>query len=194
MSIGGSSWDMRLPAGGRRRRGNFFIELLQTVLLALLLYGGVSLATDRVRVENISMQPTLYEDHLLLVNKLVYKVRQPTYGEVIIFHHTDNPPEDYVKRVIGLPGDEVWVKDGRVYVNGVRLNEPYIKEAPNYEDRWIVPEDHYFMLGDNRNNSSDSHIWGFVHRDKIIGRADFIYWPLQRAGSLLPPDTVLAAP
>jgi signal peptidase I len=92
----------RLARPGERgaAAAHFLIELLQTVVLALGLYIGVSLVTDRVRVENISMQPTLYADDLLLVNKVVYDVRPPTYGEIIVFHHSMNPPEDYVKRII----------------------------------------------------------------------------------------------
>ncbi|HZW03508.1 MAG TPA: signal peptidase I [Anaerolineaceae bacterium] len=180
----------RQNSGGPPR---FLVELLQTVLLALVLYIGVSLVTDRVRVENISMQPTLYENDLLLVNKIVYELREPTYGEVVIFHHTHNPPEDYIKRVIGLPGDTVLVADGVVRVNGVPLNEPYLKELPTYEGTWVVPDDSLFVLGDNRNMSSDSRVWGFVPMEELVGRADLIYWPPEKARLLLPRDIVRAA-
>lgn len=184
-------------AGYPRKSGDglsrFLVELLQTVLLALVLYIGVSVVTDRVRVENISMQPTLYENDLLLVNKVVYELRQPSYGEIIIFHHTHNPPEDYIKRVIGLPGDTVEVNDGVVMVNGVPLDEPYLKELPVYEGSWVVPEDSLFVLGDNRNLSSDSRVWGFVPMEELVGRADLIYWPPEKARLLLPPDIVRAA-
>jgi signal peptidase I len=171
----------------------FFIELLQTILLALVLYVGVSMVTDRVRVENISMQPTLYENDLLLINKMVYQMREPDYGEIIVFHHTYNPPQDYIKRVIGLPGDVVRVEGGKVLINEVPLKEPYLMEAPTYEGEWVVPEGHVFVLGDNRNLSSDSRVWGFVPEADIVGRADFQYWPPEKARLLLPPDIVTAA-
>ncbi len=152
-------------------------EIFKTVLLAVLLYFAISAVTDRVRVENISMQPTLNEGELLVVYKLAYRFGEPHRGDIIVFHHNRQPPEDYIKRVIGLPGDRVRVEGGQVYVNDIPLDEPYIAEPPFYTGEWVVPPDSLFVLGDNRNRSSDSRIWGFVPMNDVVGRAVLIYWP-----------------
>lgn len=152
-------------------------EIFKTVLLAVLLYFAISAVTDRVRVENISMQPTLNEGELLVVYKLAYRFGEPHRGDIIVFHHNRQPPEDYIKRVIGLPGDRVRVEGGQVYVNDIPLDEPYIAEPPFYTGEWVVPPDSLFVLGDNRNRSSDSRIWGFVPMSDVVGRAVLIYWP-----------------
>lgn len=152
-------------------------EIFKTVLLAVLLYFAISAVTDRVRVENISMQPTLNEGELLVVYKLAYRFGEPHRGDIIVFHHNRQPPEDYIKRVIGLPGDRVRVEGGQVYVNDIPLDEPYIAEPPAYTGEWAVPPDSLFVLGDNRNRSSDSRIWGFVPMNDVVGRAVLIYWP-----------------
>ncbi len=157
--------------------GEIFSEAIKTILLALVLYFAISTVTDRVRVENISMQPTLYEGELLVVYKWAYRFGQPYRGDIIVFHHNFQPPEDYIKRVIGLPGDEVTIRSGKVYINGEIINEPYIAASPSYEGSWNVPTGQLFVLGDNRNRSSDSHIWGFVPLSDVVGRAVVIYWP-----------------
>jgi len=152
-------------------------EALKTVLLALVLYFAISTVTDRVRVQNISMQPTLREGELLVVYKWAYRFGEIYRGDIIVFHHNRQPPEDYIKRVIGLPGDTVTIRDGQVYINSESIDEPYISAPPDYEGEWIVPEGGLFVLGDNRNRSSDSHIWGFVAMSDVVGRAVVIYWP-----------------
>jgi len=159
--------------------GEIFSEAFKTILLALVLYFAISTVTDRVRVENISMQPTLYEGELLVVSKWAYKFGQPHRGDIIVFHHNFQPPEDYIKRVIGLPDDEVTINGGKVYINGELVYEPYIASSPTYDGTWKVPADELFVLGDNRNRSSDSHIWGFVPMSDVVGRAILIYWPPQ---------------
>jgi len=139
------------------------------------------------------MKPTLQEGDLLLVNKLAYKWSEPKHGDVIVFHFQGSKNEDYIKRLIGLPGDEVRVENGIVYVNDHALNEPYIAAKPAYSGTWNVPEGQLFVLGDNRNNSSDSHHWGFVPMEDVVGKALFIYWPFDEARSLIIPDLVNAA-
>ena len=158
----------------------FVLEMVKTVALALIFYFAISAVTDRVRVENISMQPTLYEGQLLVVSKLSYVFGEPHRGDIIVFHHTQQPPEDYIKRVIGLPGDHVVIADGKVTVDGVVLDEPYIAAEPSYTGEWDVPDGQLFVLGDNRNRSSDSHVWGFVPENTVVGRAVVIYWPLDK--------------
>ncbi len=157
---------------------SFFSELLQTLLLAALLYFAIDAVFARVRVLNISMQPTLYEGNIVLVNKLAYKLGEMKTGDVVIFHDPNSHNEDFIKRLIGKPGDQVAVQNGEVYVNGVRLDEPYIAAEPAYAGTWQVPEDSIFVLGDNRNQSSDSHSWGFVPFPDVVGKALIVYWPL----------------
>lgn len=155
------------------------VDILQTLLLSFALYLIINAATARITVLSVSMQPTLYEQDFVLVNKLAYRFSSPTYGDVIVFDPPlPNETEPYIKRVIGLPGDIVMIKNRQVLVNSKLLEEPYIMAEPNYTGTWVVPEDHLFVLGDNRNNSSDSHQWGMVPMDSIIGKAEFIYFPI----------------
>lgn len=153
-------------------------EIVQTLLMAAVLYFAIDFCIARVRVENISMEPTFTEGELLMVNKLNYKFSEPERGDVVIFEAPVAPGKDYIKRMIGLPGDVVTVKDGKLYINGELINEPWVHEPISYSGEWIVPENQYFVLGDNRNHSSDSHSWGFVPRENLIGNAFFCYWPL----------------
>jgi len=180
---------------GDKRAGvlGFLVDTFETLLLALLLFLVINGVSSRVRVENISMKPTLQPGNLLLVNKLAYKWGEPKHGDVIVFHYQGSKNDDYIKRLIGLPGDVVTVKNRIVYVNDIGLTEPYIADLPAYEGSWTVPEGNVFVLGDNRNNSSDSHQWGFVDMKDIVGKALFIYWPLDAARSLTMPDLVKAA-
>lgn len=173
---------------------SFLIEMLQTLLLALVLYVLIDSVIARVRVENISMQPTLQAGEFLLVNKLSYRNNNSyQYGDIIVFHYPPHPQEDYIKRIIGRPGDTVVVREGRVEINGAALNEPYIAAPPNYSGSWTVPEGELFVLGDNRNQSSDSHSWGFVPTGNVVGKALVIYWPLNKLRVLSQPGVVNAA-
>ena len=177
----------------KQSRAGFWLDTLETILLALLLFLAINTVTSRVRVENISMEPTLQPGYLLIVNKLAYKLGEPKHGDIVVFHYMGDNNEGYIKRVIGLPGDEVKIENGTVYVNGIALNEPYIAAFPAYSGTWKVPEGSLFVLGDNRNNSSDSHQWGFVDLDDVVGKAVFIYYPFDVIGSLVIPDLVQAA-
>lgn len=176
----------------KKSRG-FWRDLIETVLMAVVLFLLLNAATSRVRVYNISMQPTLHEGNLLVVNKLAYKLGEPKRGDIIVFHYQGTVNEDYIKRVIGLPGDVVKIGDGIVRVNGQVITEPYIAELPGYTGTWKVPAGELFVLGDNRNHSSDSHDWGFVEQEWVVGRAIIVYWPLDRIRVLLSPDLVLAS-
>jgi signal peptidase I len=157
----------------------FLWEIVQTLLMAIILYFLIDTVVGRVRVENISMQPTLHEGEFILVNKLAYRLGNFHRGDIVVFHYPRDPAEDFIKRVIGLPGDTVVIENGQVMVNGQVLDEPYIKAPPQYTNTWQVPEGQVFVLGDNRNQSSDSHSWGFVPRANFVGKALVIYWPLQ---------------
>jgi signal peptidase I len=172
--------------------GRFVIDLLETLVLAVVLFVGINLASARVRVDGTSMVPTLQDGEFVLVNKLSYKFGEVERGDIIVFHYPKNPDEDLIKRVIGLPGDVVKVHDGHVYINNIMLNETYIADAPNYTNESQVPADNFFVLGDNRNNSSDSHSWGLLPREQIVGKAVVIYWPPPYWKLLQHPD-ILAA-
>ena len=173
---------------------SFWRDLFETILMALILFVIINTLTSRVKVFNISMQPTLKQGYLLLVNKMAYKLGEPKYGDIVVFHYNGDDKEDYIKRVIGLPGDKVDISGGVVRVNGNALTEPYIMEVPNYSGSWTVPAGELFVLGDNRNHSSDSHQWGFVQESWVVGKALFIYYPFDVIGSLSVDGLVRAAP
>jgi signal peptidase I len=181
------------PANGNFRAPlvAFLIELIQTLVLAGILYGMIDVVVARVRVENISMKPTLEPGEFLLVNKFAYKAGSLNRGDIVIFHY--NSTEDYIKRLIGLPGDRIEIQKGKVKVNDTVLDEPYIAAPPSYTGVWDVPAGSVFVLGDNRNSSSDSHSWGFVPLDKVIGKALVIYWPFKDAKILTHPTIVNAS-
>ncbi len=181
------------PAPESKSRG-FWRDMLETILMAVVLFLILNTITSRVRVYNISMQPTLKEGNLLVVNKMAYKLGSPKRGDIIVFHYQGTMNEDYIKRVIGLPGDRVEVSGGVVRINGQVITEPYLADLPNYAGVWTVPEGDLFVLGDNRNHSSDSHDWGFVHQNWVVGKAVVIYWPLDRIRLLTSPNLVQAAP
>jgi signal peptidase I len=153
-------------------------EIVETLLLALILYFAIDAVFARVRVENISMEHTLLPGDVLVVNKIAYKIGHYHTGDIVVFHNPNNEAEDYIKRLIGTPGDTVTIHGGQVAVNGAILTEKYISAPPNYEGDWKVPDNSVFVLGDNRNQSSDSHEWGFVPLRDIVGKALLIYWPL----------------
>ncbi len=136
-----------------------------------------------------SMENTIMPGDRLIGNRLAYLKEGPQRGDIVVFHYPDNEKELFVKRVIGLPGESVHIEDAKVYIDGVELEEPYLKEewtiATGTYD-FEVPEDCYLMLGDNRNNSKDARYWEnkYVNIDKILGKALFIYWPFSDFGSL----------
>jgi signal peptidase I len=185
---------------------NPWVETLKTIGLSVVLALGVrSFVADSRYIPSGSMLPTLQINDRLIIDKLSYRFSDPVRGDVVVF----NPPaqlerelvasgekkfqEAFIKRVIGLPGDRIEVKGGKVYINGKVLTEKYLGEPPRYQ--WssteltpdgIVPPGNYLVLGDNRNNSYDSHYWGFVPKDKIIDRAIVRFWPINRAGGITP--------
>jgi signal peptidase I len=129
------------------------------------------------------MLPTLKPGDRIFANKFIYRFREPKRQEIIVFKWPVNPKRRFIKRLIGLPGDEVKIVEGQVYINDKPLEEDYTLER-SYTDfpEVKVPKGHYFMLGDNRNNSEDSRFWGFVPRKNILGKAFVIFWPLDRMG------------
>jgi signal peptidase I len=168
-------------------------EIAQTVLLSAILFAAINLATIRILVQSVSMQPTLYESDRVLVNKLAYIFGAPARKDVIIFTPpVPNIDEPYIKRIIGLPGDLISITNGQVYVNDLPLQETYITAPPGYAGSWSVPPGHVFVLGDNRNNSYDSHFWGVVAIEAIIGKAEFVFWPFSHVKMLNPANASAA--
>ena len=184
------------PQPSSRAWVRFLLDVMETILLAAILFLVINAISARVRVEGHSMDNSLQDGEFVLVNRLAYRLGQPQRGDIIVFHHpTDQSQEDLIKRIIGLPGDNVRVEGGAVYVNGTRLKESYITpdRAPAYTDEQTVPDGELYVLGDNRNNSSDSHQWGFVPFKDVIGKAIIIYWPMQRLALIEHVDLVKAS-
>jgi signal peptidase I len=170
------------------------LDVVETLLLAAVLFFVINSVSARVRVDGFSMRPTLEDGELVLVNKLAYWLGQPKHGDIVVFRYPVNPSEDLIKRVIGLPGDVVKIQDGKLYINGLAVSEPYIAAAPEYYGEWVVPQGQLFVLGDNRNDSLDSHEWGVLPQTNVIGRAILIYWPPPEWNSLAVKNVVYAAP
>lgn len=187
--------DPNSDGSNEEKRGvwRILLDIFETVLLSILLFLAINAISARIRIESISMQPTLYEGDFVIVNKLAYKLGSPSRGDVIIFHYPPDPDkEPYIKRVIGLPGDTVHAANGKIYINDVPIDEPYINAPPNYIGTWTVPEGQLFVLGDNRNRSSDSHNWGMVPLENVIGKALVVYLPLSH-WQVLDQETAAAA-
>ncbi len=164
----------------KEKRSGFFrflVDILETLVLSVILFVSINVISARIRVDGASMQPTLVTGEYVIVSRLSYRLGTPQRGDIIVFHFPRDPSEEYIKRVIGLPGDEVEVNNGLVYVNGQPLDETYLKVKTNYTGAWRVPDGQLFVLGDNRNNSSDSHDWGTVPMDYVVGKAIVVYWP-----------------
>jgi signal peptidase I len=172
----------------------FVVDVLETLVLSVILFIAINAVSARIRVDGSSMEPTLHSGEFVIVNKISYKLNSPARGDIVVFHFPRDPEQEYIKRVIGLPGDEVSISEGNVFVNGQLLDEPYITSKPSYPGKWTVPDDHLFVLGDNRNNSSDSHNWGTVPMEYVIGKAVFVYWPPENLGLIEQTTTVSAAP
>lgn len=153
------------------------LDILETLFLAVVLYFGINAISARVRVDGFSMNPSLENGEYILVNKLAYRIGEPQRGDIVVFSFPLDPNQDLIKRVIGLPGETITVQEGKVSVNGILLEEPYIAAPPFYNGTWVVNEGQLFVLGDNRNESKDSHEWGLLPLENVIGKAVLIYWP-----------------
>jgi len=186
--------DQAVSKKGRSRVVRFIIDVAETLILSILLFVGINAISARIRVDGHSMEPTLQSGEFVIVNKLAYKFGTPESGDVIVFHYPRDPNQEYIKRIIGLPGDEVKISNGTVYLNEQPIQEPYIAAPPNYQSDWDVPTNSLFVLGDNRNNSSDSHNWGPVPMEYVIGKALVVYWPPEKWGLIQLPSSAKAAP
>lgn len=170
------------------RTGSLWRELLDTLILIAAIYTLVNLASGRYVVDGASMAPNFATGQVLIVSRVHYLLSDPQRGDIVVFHPPGRPTSEspYIKRVIGMPGDTVEIRDQLVYVNGEQLDEPYINEPCGSSCRdniWQLGANEYFVMGDNRNHSSDSR--GFrtpVTRKDIIGTAFVRYWPPQDWG------------
>lgn len=180
------------PKEEKTRARRALIDIFETLIIAVVLFVGINAVSARIRVDSYSMEPTLLKGNFVIVNKLAYQLGTPQRGDVVVFRYPPNPSEQYIKRVIGLPGDHIRINAGQVTINGEVLTEPYLNDSTVRGGDWQIPADSYFMLGDNRNNSSDSRVWGMVPVENLIGKAMLIYWPPDNWG-LLANDYVLAA-
>jgi len=169
------------------------IDILETLLLSVVLFFLINAVSARIRIDGSSMEPNLHHGEFVIVSKINYRFGEPERGDVVVFDFPRNITQEYIKRVIGLPGEHILVEDGNVYVNEIILSEPYLIMEPQYEGEWVVPEDTLFVLGDNRNNSSDSHTWGMVPMNNVIGEALVVYWPPSSWGLINGTNPVLAS-
>jgi signal peptidase I len=156
------------------------------VIFTLVIYVFVrTFLLENYRVIGSSMEPTLLEGQFLAINKLEYRFHGPDRGDIVVFRDPNNPGRNLIKRAIGLPGEVVEIRGGAVYVDGTALEEPYLPRLGAYSrPPSELGSQEYFVLGDNRNNSSDSHNWGPVHASRLVGHAWFCYWPPQHWGLL----------
>jgi signal peptidase I len=190
------AYNAYVSSSTRRERSNLPIALISfgasiSIIISLIIpFSFKTFIAEARYIPSGAMLPTLGLDDRLVIDKLNYRFHDPQRGDIVVFSPTEilkqqNLKDAFIKRVIGLPGETIQVKDNEVYINGQVLLESYIKDAPGYE--WgpvTVPPNSYAVLGDNRNNSYDSQYWGFVPRENIIGKANKIFWPLNRAGTL----------
>jgi signal peptidase I len=165
-------------------------EFAEVVVLAIILYFGISFAVQAVHVEGLSMFATLDDNDYLIANKIDYRLHPPQRGDIVILRPPTDNSKDFIKRVIALPGERLLIRDGIVYINGHKLDEPYLPEAWTVFNNWggtdgtVMGPDQYFVMGDNRNKSQDSRSFGPISRDRIDGRAWFRIWPLDHFGNI----------
>jgi signal peptidase I len=168
---------------------NPWLELAKTFVTAGILAFGIRTFVAEARyIPSSSMEPTLQINDRLIIEKVSYRFQEPQRGDIVVFNPTQalqerNFKDAFIKRVIGIPGDVIKVSAGKVYVNNQQLEEDYIAQPPDYNFGPVtVPANQYLVLGDNRNNSFDSHYWGFVPKEKLIGKALVRFWPFTRVG------------
>ena len=176
-----------------KKIGSFVLDTIQTIVVALAIFVVVYLFLFQPnQVKGASMEPNFHDGEYILTDKVSYRFRNPKRGDVVVFKSPKNPEIDYIKRVIALPGERVRISGGFVFVNNEKLNERYLPSTTLVfpgaflsEGKEVkIPGDSYFLLGDNRNHSSDSREWGTIVKVDFIGRAFFRYWPAEKFGFL----------
>ncbi|MCX6705154.1 MAG: signal peptidase I [Candidatus Woesebacteria bacterium] len=180
-----------------KRLGAFFLDILEVIVFAVGIFFFIYLLIMRPhKISGQSMMPNFQDGEFLLTEKVTYYIRNPQRGDVVVFMPPISTTDEFIKRVISLPGEKVMVRAGRVYINDKLLNEPYIKSdvstagGPFLNDNteFTVPAGEYFVMGDNRPNSSDSRYWGPITKKVMTGRAWISYWPINSSGVVQNPN------
>ncbi len=171
-----------IESGLMKELKSWFRDIFLALATALFI---VVFVIQPVKVEGTSMQPHLVDQERIFINRFIYRFTEIHRSDIVVFWYPKDRSKSFIKRVVGVPGDEVEIRYGSVYVNGQKVDEPYLK--PEFRDhesyrKITVPSDQYYVLGDHRNSSNDSRNWGFVPRELIYGKAVFRYWPVSRAG------------
>jgi signal peptidase I len=170
----------------KKKKSSAF-ELLESIIIAVLLALIIRFFLfEPFFIPSGSMEPTLQIGDKIIVNKIVYRFQEPKRGDIMVFKYPLDPARDYIKRVIGLPGEKLEIKDSVIYINDQPIEEEYLPSNSNSANFGPVniPENAYFMMGDNRNNSQDSRVWGTLPNNYIIGKALAVFWPVNRIGVL----------
>ncbi|MHB8507779.1 MAG: signal peptidase I [Candidatus Dormibacteria bacterium] len=173
------------PPQAQPQQKSFVRDLLEIVVLALALYIIINFAVQTVHVMGQSMEQTLHSNDFLLASKVSYRLHDPQRGDIVVFRPTNDAAHDYIKRIIALPGDRLRIDHAQIFLNGKLLKEDYLPEKWTWQDTWNngeekqVPANQYFVMGDNRNHSTDSRFLGFQPRDHFLGKAWVRIWPLQ---------------
>jgi signal peptidase I len=164
--------------------GSWLLELGETVLPAIVIAVLINLfLAQATRVYGSSMEPNLYTDQRLVVEKVSYRLHGPHRGDVVVLRMPERGPELLIKRIIALPGEQIDIRNGQVYINGVVLDEPYLSQTTTGRSGPVtVPEGHVFVMGDNRGASNDSRAFGPVELERVVGRAWVSYWPIEQFG------------
>lgn len=169
----------------------FFLDIIEVVVFSIAIFLFVYLLVLQPhKIKGDSMQPNFPDGEYLITDKLTYRFREPARGDVVVFEAPGGAGEEFIKRIIGLPGERVGLKNGKVTIDGKELVEPYLASTLitggstflKDEQEITVPEGYFIVLGDNRPASSDSRTWGYITKDKINGRAWVVYWPPQKTG------------
>jgi signal peptidase I len=154
-------------------------ELIETIAFTLLIFLVIRFAAQSFRVDGESMEPGLHTDEYVLVDKVTYLFHAPERGDVVVFHYPLDTQRDFIKRIIGVPGDIVSTTSSSVIVDGQSLHEPYISLAHNFGvSKWKLGPNQFFVMGDNRDNSLDSRSWGPLDRSYFVGKVMVVYWPI----------------
>jgi signal peptidase I len=165
---------------GRTGFKTLLFDVLETLLLTIVIYAALSTFIGRYKVLSVSMEPTLHEGQYLLISKQTQKIWPLKRGDVVVFQYPRNLKKNYIKRVIGLPGEKVKFRNNKLYINDELVPEPWLsRQTQGTSGEWQLGEDEYFVMGDNRSNSSDSRAWGPVNSRLIIGKSLLCYWPVE---------------
>jgi len=179
-----SLYEPAVDAQALPQQKSFVRDLLEVVVLALVLYVLIQFAVQTIHVMGPSMQNTLQNNDFLIASKISYKIHDPQLGDIIIFKPNNDATNDYIKRIIAAPGDRLRINHAQVFINGRQLNEGYLPETWTWSDTWnngnedTIPADSYFVMGDNRNHSTDSRFLGYQKKDQFLGKAWMRIWPL----------------